>query len=297
MQIKILKPSGYCHGVKNAIMIAKKAKELNPNKKVYILGHLVHNTHTTNELYSLGIETLNSSRANQEELIKLIDKGSILIFSAHGHDHKLDKLALKKKLIIYDTTCSHISEMMEKVAYKLAHHYKVIFIGKSNHPETNAILSLGKDVYLKDIKLLKNDLKITSKKIFILSQSSLQNFLIEAQFNELLLQYPHAEIYRSICPIAKARQDAILSLYNENLIPNEDLVIVVGDEKSSNSTRLFETVKEKYPDIDRVYIGDFHDLDFDLLKNKKRIYIASGSSTPDTVIDELVNQIDEYSKN
>ena len=58
--IKLAKNAGFCYGVKRAVDTTKKIKQENPSKSVSVLGELIHNSHVTNELECLGIETLNS---------------------------------------------------------------------------------------------------------------------------------------------------------------------------------------------------------------------------------------------
>ena len=67
MEVVRVIPSGYCKGVVNAINIAKKVKEENPNIPVYVLGMIVHNTYVTEQLTKLGIITLDDSKKTKEE--------------------------------------------------------------------------------------------------------------------------------------------------------------------------------------------------------------------------------------
>ena len=91
MDVKILEPRGYCAGVNNAILIAIKAKQEHPNQDVYVLGMLVHNNQVVQNLESKGIMTAYD--------IKDIPEGSVIVFTAHGHDKKLDEIAKEKGLI------------------------------------------------------------------------------------------------------------------------------------------------------------------------------------------------------
>lgn len=48
--IKLAKFAGFCYGVKRAVETAIKLKKENPDKNIYILGELIHNTDVINEL-------------------------------------------------------------------------------------------------------------------------------------------------------------------------------------------------------------------------------------------------------
>ena len=56
--IKLAKFAGFCYGVKRAVETAVKLKEENPDKNIYILGELIHNTDVINELDKIGIKTI-----------------------------------------------------------------------------------------------------------------------------------------------------------------------------------------------------------------------------------------------
>ncbi len=58
LNIKLAKFSGFCYGVKRAVDTAKQLKFENPDKNIYILGELIHNTDVIKELEELGIKTI-----------------------------------------------------------------------------------------------------------------------------------------------------------------------------------------------------------------------------------------------
>ena len=74
-EIKLAKYAGFCYGVKRAVETVKKLKNENPDKKVFVLGELIHNTQVIHELESLGIKTLN----------EIPEKGEgICVIRSHG---------------------------------------------------------------------------------------------------------------------------------------------------------------------------------------------------------------------
>ena len=154
MKVILVKPQGYCAGVMNAIRIAYLAKSENPDKNVFVLGALVHNQNVIEELKRNGINTLESG--NDIETIKKLKPGDVLIFTAHGHDEKLDNVAKEQGLIIYDATCPKVRDNMNKIKVEIEAGHQVIYIGQQGHKETNAALSISPNVSLYDTQLLIN---------------------------------------------------------------------------------------------------------------------------------------------
>ena len=72
MVVEILKNSGYCYGVKNAIKIAFKLRKENPNQKIYVLGMLVHNEEIIKKLELENIITINVPYNEYEKEIQKI---------------------------------------------------------------------------------------------------------------------------------------------------------------------------------------------------------------------------------
>ena len=132
MKITLASHYGFCSGVKNAINIVFKARKDYPNKNIYLLNKLVHNEAVINQIKELNIIVLDDKRSIKEK-IESIDDG-VIIFSAHGHDENLDKIAKDKNLIIVDSICPRVKRNMISIKQTINDNKNVIFIGITNHP-------------------------------------------------------------------------------------------------------------------------------------------------------------------
>ena len=147
MQIKKVIPSGYCKGVINAIEIAKKARRDNMDTPIYILGMIVHNSYVTEALNTLDIITLDDKKKTKEELLDEIDSG-IVIFTAHGIAESIKEKAIDKGLKIIDASCSDVIKTQDIIKEKIKEGFNVLYIGKKNHPEALAVLSISQNIHL-----------------------------------------------------------------------------------------------------------------------------------------------------
>ena len=267
-------PSGYCDGVTRAIMLANSFKRTHKDKEVYVLGTLVHNEIVTMELEKIGIHSLNNKLSNEEK-IKSLPNNCCLIFSAHGHDKKLEKMCLDKNIEFLDATCPIVEMANNNVRNALKNHHQVIYIGKKEHPETIAILSNGKEIYLYED--IKDKLKVVIKDDtpYVINQTTLSIYEIDDIFKKIKETFPNAIFQNEICNATRLRQEAIKK------IPDDvDCVFIVGGKDSSNSKRLYEIAKSYFTTLKIFYILNEDQVDKKALVNCRSAAIISGASTP-----------------
>lgn len=282
MKVELVKPQGYCAGVLNAINIAKKAKEENPNNRVYVLGMLVHNKSVINELTKNGIKTLKKSN----NIPFYLKRGDVLIFTAHGHDEKLDILAKNKGLIVYDCTCPIVKKNLDMIKEEIKNHHQVIYIGQKEHKETMAALSLGKNVSLYDTKCGFNYNSVTDNSPLVINQTTLNFLSLSSIHDDIKSHIPEARIQNEICNATRLRQEAILNISNDT-----DLIVIIGDKLSSNSNKLFNIANSKYLDKKIIMIESLDDLEKIDLSLYKKATISSGASTPMKIVEEVTNYL------
>ena len=273
MKITILKPKGYCAGVARAIEIALKARKEHLDKDVYVLGMLVHNHHVSELLKKNNVLIINS--------LDDIKDGSVIVFNADGHTEEEMNKAIEKNLIIYDAVCPKVLNNLNKIKDELSKGHQIIYIGQSHHQETQIALSISKDVILYDDKEGIDYSLVKDDSPFVLNQTTLNSLDIVNLYKDITNHIPNARISNEICPTTRLRQQAV---YN---VKDVDAIIVVGDNMSSNSKRLYEIAKFAHPNIDVVMVSDLSQLDLNQFKNKNNIAISSGASTPSDVIDEI----------
>lgn len=275
MKVTILNPKGYCAGVARAIKIALEARRDNKDKKVYVLGMLVHNHHVSNLLKDNNISIIDDlSKANENEVI---------VFNADGHTKEQLEIAKKKNLLIYDAICPKVKNNLEKIKSEISNGHQIIYIGQKNHQETKIALSISNNTILYDdhegidYSLVKDDSP------FVLNQTTLNSLNILNIYEDIKKHFPFARISNEICPTTRLRQQAVQD------IKDVDAIVVVGDEVSSNSKRLLEIAKSTHEGIYAILVSDKEKLPLDILKNKNHIAISSGASTPSEVIDDIYN--------
>ena len=281
MKVEILNPKAYCAGVSNAISIAKQAREKYLDKEVYVLGMLVHNNFVVESLKKAGINSVND--------INDIPNGQVIIFSAHGHKEALDEVARKKNLIIVDSVCPKVLSNIKLIKENLEKGHQIIYIGQEGHPEAEACLSLSKKVILFHKNILKNYQLISDDSPLVINQTTLNIVDIKDIHEEILKVFPHARVANEICGSTRLRQEAI-----QNISSDVDLIIVVGDNKSSNTRRLLEIAKQSHPNVESVMISEAKELDNVSWQNKNHIVISSGASTPLELIDEVYQTLVNY---
>ena len=283
MEIKKVVPSGYCKGVINAIKLAKQTRIDYPNEKIYVLGMLVHNSFVSKELEQLGIITLDDTNASKAELLEKIDNG-IVIFTAHGISQEIKNKALAKGLTCVDATCVDVLKTQNIIKEYLNKGFDVIYFGKHNHPEANAVLSISNSIHLVTNSEDLNNLKINNEKIFLTNQTTMSFLELDNLIKLARKKYLNIIVQEEICNATSSRQLAITNLNDC------DLLYVVGDNKSNNTNKLVDIAKNH--GIKKVLlIQNFNDIKQEDFENVNKVYVTAGASTPPALIDEVVQYL------
>ena len=277
MKVSILQPKGYCAGVARAINIALKARKEHMDKDVSVLGMLVHNHHVS--------KLLKDNNINIVDNLDDIKDGSVIVFNADGHTAEQLSKAQEKNLIIYDAICPKVESNLKKIINEIHNGHQVIYIGQSHHQETQIALSISPNIVLYDDKDGIDYSLLYDESPFVLNQTTLNSVEIINLYNDILAHYPKARISNEICPTTRQRQEAV------QLVKDVDAIVVVGDQVSSNSKRLFEIAKAFHKDTFVCMVSDVSELPLEELQNKNHIAISSGASTPSDVIDMIYDKL------
>ena len=282
MEIKRIVPSGYCKGVVNAINIVKKTRIEYPNKNIYILGMIVHNSYVSKQMNDLGVITLDDSNKSKEELLDEINDG-VVIFTAHGISDKIKQKAINKGLITVDASCVDVIKNKELIKGYINKDYDVIYFGKRKHPEAEAILSISDKIHLvcsiDDI----DNLNIINDKIFVTNQTTMSYMEVEDMISYLKNIYTTSLIQKEICNATSSRQLAVTS------IEDGDVLYVVGDVKSNNTNKLKELGKKNFKKS--FLISNYKEINKKDLINQNKIYVTAGASTPPNLVDEVIKYL------
>lgn len=288
MEIISVIPRGYCQGVVRAIQIARKTAQDNPNKKVTMLGMIVHNQYVVDACKEIGINFVEDPSKTRSELLDEINEG-IVIFTAHGISDDVKQKAISKGLEVVDASCLDVIRTHDLVKEHVSDGSDVIYIGKKNHPESEGTVGLSQHVHLvtcvDDVDSLTN-----LNNVLITNQTTLSILDIQKIIDACLKKYPNAIVSQEICNATRIRQEAVMNL------KEADVLIVVGDARSNNSNQLKQIalssgIKEAY------LIDSVSDLKEEMVKNKNRIAVTSGSSTPNELTQQVIQFLKEYSNN
>ena len=280
MKIIKVQPRGYCKGVVRAIQIAKQTRLEHPDKKITVLGMLVHNQYVVDALKCLNIDTIEDKTKSRLELLDQIDEG-IVLFTAHGIASQVKDKAAAKGLICVDASCPDVLSTQAIIKNALADGKHVAYIGKKGHPEAEAVLSISPPIQLIE---LHQPLPPLATPLFVTCQTTMSTSDVLAVFQEIKHAYPQAEIGEEICNATRIRQQAVHELQDV------DVLIVVGDKQSNNSTRLAEIGRNHgIPHV--LLIDDASQLDLSVFHDDDVVAVTSGASTPSQLTAQVIDKL------
>ena len=286
MEIISVVPRGYCQGVVRAILKAKETVQKYSDIPVTMLGMIVHNRFVVDECQRMGIRFVEDPKKTRLELLDEIDEG-VVIFTAHGVSDAVRQKAEEKGLIIVDATCPDVI-VTHDIVRDHAANGDVIYIGKKNHPESEGTVGLGDHVHLVTCIDDLDDLP-EMHDILITNQTTLSLIDVQEIIDACLERWPDAKVSKEICNATRIRQEAVMNL------KDTDCLIVVGDPRSNNSNQLKE-IGTKAGIQETYLIDSVLSLNEDMIRNKNRIAVTSGSSTPNSLTAQVISFLEDYAE-
>jgi 4-hydroxy-3-methylbut-2-enyl diphosphate reductase len=269
MKIFLSSKSNFCFGVKRAIDLIEK--NLKKNFSLYTLGPIIHNPQEVKRLEKMGLKVV--------EKVEEIKNGKLVV-SCYGLSPEIIKEVKKRKISLIDATCPYVKNLREKAKNLNIEGYQVIIIGDRGHQEVETLQDVigRRGIVVSEEKELKN-LKI-EKKVGVVAQTT-QNFSnFKKIVSNLLKKTKELKIYNTICSATFERQREA-----KILAKKVDLMLIVGGKNSANTNRLFHISKGI---VETYHIEEISQIKKSWFKNKEKIGIISGASTPSWIIEEIL---------
>jgi 4-hydroxy-3-methylbut-2-en-1-yl diphosphate reductase len=273
MKIQLAENYGFCFGVKRAIKIAEE----NKNSSTY--GPLIHN--------SKEIERLEKDfKVGLTDDFRTFVKGDKAVIRTHGIP-KNELAALHQNGVdVVDATCPYVTKPQQICQEMSEAGYDIVIFGDDAHPEIKGVksyatygayvVSSAKD--LEDIKL--------SEKVALVAQTTRKIDEYMDVANYLIARHKEVRVFNTICNATFENQDAVKKLSKE-----ADVMIIIGGKNSSNTKQLFSISKDHC--ANSYHIEDEKDLDCSWFEGKSFCGISAGASTPDWIIQNVIQAIQE----
>lgn len=284
MDIILANPRGFCAGVDRAIDIVNRAIELF-GAPIYVKHEVVHNKFVVDGLREKGavfIEDLND-----------VPPESTLIFSAHGVSQQVRQEANARNLKVFDATCPLVTKVHMEVARHSRRDEECILIGHKGHPEVEGTMGQydnpDKGIYLvesiDDVERLK---VLDPDKLFHVSQTTLSVDDTQKIVEALKKRFPSIQGPRKddICYATQNRQDAVKQLAKQC-----DLILVVGAQNSSNSSRLQELAVTK--GRKSYLINNASEIKTEWLAGIDTIGVTAGASAPEVLVSDVIEFLEK----
>ncbi len=280
MKVILSELAGFCYGVRRAIDTVLQVSESN-EKSIYTLGPLIHNPQVIEMLESKGIKSVKE--------ISEIPANSIIIMPSHGVARTIMENAKKLNLEIIDLTCPFVSKVHRQAENLYNQGYQVVVLGDKGHTELKGIMSVA------------GENAISVENIDELSQHTISNKVgIVAQTTQTIDDYQklvyaisgiahEVRAYNTICHATSDRQKSALKLAE-----SVDIMLVVGGRNSANTRRLTEICIEYGVPTFHVEVSD--EIQDEWFAGKSSVGVTAGASTPDWIINQVVDRISAISE-
>jgi len=277
MKVFVVRKAGFCFGVKRAIKLAFDVAK-KKNEKVYTWGPLIHNPQVVEDLKKKGVCLV--------EDLRKINKGTLIIRS-HGIHPKILERIKKRKMEVVDATCPFVKKAQQNAKLLSDQGYQVVVVGEADHPEVQGIMG-----YANDSALVINHNRIKKnlphfEKLGVIAQTTLSIDAFKQVIGELIEKADELKVCNTLCHATARAQKATLKLANK-----VNMMIVVGGHNSANTTRLAKLCKRIGTPTH--HIETARELQRGWFKGKTTVGVTAGTSTPDWLIQEVVEGIKKY---
>lgn len=276
MNVIMAQSAGFCFGVKRAIRMALRSAEQGP---VCSLGPLIHNQREVERLAALGVSSVGN--------IAEIETPTVIVRS-HGVPPATTAELMKRGCALVDATCPFVKKAQEIAAASRKEADTVVIVGDANHPEVIGLLGFsGPDTIVVN-SLTEAKQYSYPGRVAVLSQTTQSTEVFSAVCAYISSVAASVVLHNTICKATTERQEEVAKIAS-----TVDVMLIIGGRNSANTAKLAAIARQN--GAETAVIENALELKNIKLTDAERIGISAGASTPDWIIEEVLQKIKEDS--
>jgi 4-hydroxy-3-methylbut-2-enyl diphosphate reductase len=138
--VRLAKEFGFCYGVDRAIDYAYETRHKFPEKRIRLVGEIIHNPHVNQRIRDMGMDFILPDSSGAFDFSELTEQ-DVVILPAFGVTVQ-DLAALRKVgCVLVDTTCGSVLLVWKRVESYARNGFTAVIHGKHYHEESRATAS------------------------------------------------------------------------------------------------------------------------------------------------------------
>ena len=271
-RVLLASPRGYCAGVERAVDTVERALD-HYGAPVYVRKQIVHNIHVVRDLEARGAIFVEDENE--------VPTGAVVVYSAHGVSPAVQESSRRLGHDVIDATCPLVTKVHVQARRYAAAGHTVVLIGHAGHEEVVGTMGeapeatvLVQDVAEAEALDLPADasLRYITQTTLSVDETADIIAVLRRRFPQIV--GPKKE---DICYATSNRQWAV-----KEMLPEIDLLLVIGSRNSSNSNRLVDVARAG--GVPSQLIDDETEIDERWLEGVRTVGVTSGASAPERLV-------------
>lgn len=288
MEIILAEEMGFCQGVRRALEMAEQAAAA--GRRVRTLGDIVHNPQVVERLGRSGIQVVTG--------LEQVGQDEVAMVTAHGAPPEVAAQAQARGIALLDATCPLVSRVQSLAREMAEGGYGVVICGDPAHAEVRGILghagggaAAGRSLAEARTYVAAHGLAapwMAHRRLAVLFQTTQREEVYRAFVCELtqaaMSDLRELRVFNTVCAAVARREPSARRLAGQS-----EVVIVVGGRDSANTRHLAETCAAA--GVPTYHIERAAELRREWLAGVRRVGVTAGTSTPDEIVTEVVEQL------
>lgn len=268
---------GYCFGVRRAVEIVEKVRREREGN-LTTLGPIIHNPQVVAKHQDMGIGFCT----NLEDI-----QDGIVVMSAHGVPPTTIDRAKERGLGIVDVTCPFVTKVHNAVQRFAQEGYDIVILGDKGHTEVKGVIGSveavgGRYTVVSDPADISN--VGAPRKVGVVTQTTQRAEAFATLVGELTKVCYEVRAVNTICGATDELQASATELSGK-----VDMVLVIGGKNSANTKRLRDIIEAQGTPAHHIETVD--EVAEEWLEGVETVGLTAGASTPDFVIDEILDYL------
>lgn len=154
--VRLAQEFGFCYGVDRAVDYAYETVHNFPNKRIWLVGEIIHNPHVNRRMKEMGISFIYPDADGRFDFSGLTSADVVILPAFGVTTHDFDTLSAIGCILV-DTTCGSVLHVWKRVESYAREGFTSLIHGKYTHEESRATASQvnkhagGKYVIVRDM--------------------------------------------------------------------------------------------------------------------------------------------------